>query len=181
MNGLSVTAIDVAGLIGVVLVVSTGKVFNPIREFLRSFVSPYNPSSWIADLISCSMCSGVWIGAIWGLAHSWSWSNVIVFSGLLSVLSFAANELFGFIGILTLRVSRGVTGPMGRQQVQGDSAVVELAQARARVRRKPRKVAPGDNITEEEADALLDQEEERSDLMVAPLDAAGERDDGRAA
>jgi hypothetical protein len=163
----------------VVLVVSTGKVFDPIREFLKSFEHPRNPLPWVADLISCSMCSGVWIGALWGLAHSWSWGVIVVFSGLLSLLSFVANEALGLIGILTLRVSRGVTGPVGARQAQ-ESSVVALAQARAQARANPRKVAPGNELTEVEADALLDQETESAD-MVAPLFAGGEDDQGRAA
>lgn len=175
---MNVSVIEVVGLIGVVLVVSTGKVFNPLRDFLRSFTHPYNPSRWLADLISCSMCSGVWIGAVWALAHSWSWGSVVAFAGLLSVASFAANELLGLVGILTFRVSRGMTAPMGAQQTQ-ESSVVALAQARTRARErvKPRKVAPGNDLSEEEADALLDQEEERADAMVSPV----EDDQGQAA
>jgi len=161
---MQLTVIDVAGLIGVVLVVSTGKVFDPIRDFLRSFTHRYNPSRWVADLISCSMCSGVWIGVIWGLAHSWSWGSIVVFAGLLSLLSFAANELLGFIGILTLRVSSGM---MSRRAVE-QQGVVALAQARERAKRKPptRKVGPGDDLSEAEADALLDQETERADALL---------------
>lgn len=161
---MPITVVEVAGLIGVVLVVSTGKVFDPIREFLRLFKHPRNPSRWLADLISCSMCSGVWIGAIWGLAHSWSWGSIIVFAGLLSVLSFAANEVLGLIGILTLRVSSGMVARRAVEQ-QG---VVQLAQARqqAKGRVAPRKVGPGNDLTEDEAEALLDQETERADALA---------------
>ena len=164
---MSMTWIEIAGLIGVVLVVSTGKIFNPLRDFLQSFEHPFNPSRWVADLISCSMCSGVWVGAVWGLTHSWSWSEIVLFSGLLSVLSFMANDLLGLIGILTLRVSRGMVGQ--HAAMQGQSGAVALAGARARARKPPpRQVAPGDDISEEEADALLDQEEEHADLLAMP-------------
>jgi hypothetical protein len=168
---MSVTAIEIAGLVGVVLVVSTGKIFNPLREFLRSFTHRYNPACWIADLISCSMCAGVWIGGIWGIIHSWSWTSIVIFAGLLSLLSFVANEVLGLIGILTLRISGGIVGTQYRAK---ESAVVALADARVRNQGKMRRVAPGNVLTEEEADALLDKETEEADLMFAPLDAAGE-------
>jgi len=167
---MQVSLVEMAGLIGVVLVISTGKVFDPLREFLKTFSSPYNPSKWLASLISCSMCSGVWVGAIWGVTHLWSWESIVVFSGLLSLLSFATNEVLGLFGILTLRVSRGM---VGATQVQ-ESSIVKLAQARARMRTRkgPKKVAPGNDISEEEANALLDQETELADNMSTSPDEA---------
>lgn len=162
---MTVTVIDVIGLVGVVLVVSTGKIFDPVRDFLRSFNNPYNPSRWFADLISCSMCSGVWVGALWGVAHSWTLGSVIVFSGLLSLFSFAANEVLGLFGILTLRISGSV---VARRTAQ-EQGVLKLAQARSlRVREKSlaRKVGPGNDLTEEEAEVLLDQETERADAIA---------------
>jgi hypothetical protein len=159
---IDITIVEMAGLIGVVLVISTGKVFNPLREFLRSFEHPYNPFPWVAGLISCSMCSGVWIGVIWGLIHSWSWGAIVVFSGLLSLSSYVTNEVLGVMGRLSgSRAMRGQHFIQGPQQ----SAALALTEARARARKR---VAPGNDISEEEADALIDQETERADLLAMP-------------
>jgi len=154
---MQVSFLELVGLIGVVLVVSTGKVFDPLRSFLRSFTHRYNPSRWLADLISCAMCTGVWVGVIWALVHSWSWDDVVVFSGLLSLLSYFANEVLGLIGILTFRASSQM---VASRQVESPRISLQ------KTRRELRKVAPGDDISEEEADQLLDQETERADLAV---------------
>jgi len=166
---MNVSVVEVVGLIGVVLVISTGKIFNPLREYLSSFLHPLNPSRWVADLISCSMCTGVWVGVLWGIVHAWSWSSIIVFSGVLSLSSFAASELLGLVGVLTLRGTRGMVA----SQAVTQQRVSMLA--RRKPPEEPRKVGPGNDISEEEADALLDKETEQADLMLAPLGAANKR------
>jgi hypothetical protein len=158
-----VTVLEVVGLVGIVVVISSGKIFDPLREFLRSFSHPYNPSRWLAELISCSMCSGVWVGFLWGVLHRWPWERVIVFAGFLSVLSYVTTELFRVLG----RLSGSQGGGRAMQYVSRGDQVVALAEAKSRLRRRPRKVAPGDDISEEEADALLDQEIERADAAVS--------------
>jgi hypothetical protein len=162
---MELTWLEVLGLIGVTLVVSTGKIFNGLREYLKDFEHPWNPLRWAGEILSCSMCSGVWIGAGWALIKGgWSW-EVLLFAGFISLTSFAANEALGLIGITTLRLSRGMTAPY---QHQTRTAVSALAGARAR----PRVVAPGEDISEEEANALLDEEERRADAAVVPPDEA---------
>lgn len=162
MDWLSIT-----GLVGVVLVISTGRVFDPLRDWLKTFVHPYNPGPWLAKLISCSMCSGVWVGALWALGHRWPWAEVVVFSGFISVLSYAADELLGLLNGVVLRVTRGM--PTRRNLAlleQNQKEMDRLMLARRQVAPRPRRVAPGDDISEEEADALLDQETAQADAAV---------------
>jgi len=154
---MGMTWMEVLGLIGVTLVISTGKVFDGLRGFLKSFVHPWNPARWAGDIISCSMCSGVWVGGIWAIASGESVWVALVFGGVISLLSFGANEMLGLIGITTMRISRGMTS-RGASNMR---AVASLADARTRGNK--RVVRLGEDITEEEADALVDAENERAD------------------
>lgn len=169
---MKLAVIEVIGLIGVVLVISMGKVFDPLRRFLRSFTHSLNPLPWVGELISCSMCTGVWVGAIWGIVHSWSWESIVIFSGFLSLLSFFVGGMFQFVENLTFRGGETSIGSR-LQEVMGPSAAVELAGARARLRRK-RQVGPGNDLSEDEADALLDQETEEADRLVMPPQRGGD-------
>ena len=157
---MQLSVIEVIGIIGIVLVVSTGKILDPVRVFLQSFENPWNPIRWFVSIISCSMCSGALIGMAWGWAHGWSLSDVIVFGGLLGILSFTSDEVLGFVGILTLRVSRGV------EMASAGSSAVSLAAARRQL--KPRRVGPGNDLSEEEANELADQDQAQSDAMTTP-------------
>jgi hypothetical protein len=163
---MEINVLDLVGLIGLTIVVSVGKVLDPLREFLASFEHPWNPGRWLSALLSCSMCSGVWIGLIWALVvYRWAVADSILFAGIVSIVAFAVNEALGLFGILTLRVSRGM-----RMGEAGQPNVVALAEARSRAKaeRKPKQIFPGQDITEEEAEALLDDETRRADEMVTP-------------
>lgn len=163
---MTVTWAEVLGLIGVTLVISTGKIFNGIREYLKDFVHPWNPLRWAGDIISCSMCSGVWVGVVWAVGRGDPFWSVVLFGGFISLASFIASEVLGFIGITTMRISRG----MRQQQVPMGTRVASLAGARARPRKHT--VQPGEDITEEEADMLLDEEDRGADAMVSHPDEA---------
>jgi len=164
---MEINALDLVGLVGLTIVVSVGKVFTPLREYLGSFTHPWNPGRWVAALISCSMCSGVWIGLLWALVvEKWPIDDSIIFAGIVSVAAFTANEVLGILDVIIFRFSGGMRTLGGSPQ----SNVMALAEARARVRegRRTKKVFPGQDITEEEADALLDDETTRADEMLTP-------------
>lgn len=159
--------LSIAGLVGVVLVISTGKVFDPLRDWLKSFTHPLNPGPWLAALISCSMCSGVWVGALWAVVNRWPWSAVIVYAGIISLLSYAMDELLGLLNGVVLRLTRGM--PTRRNLAlleQNQQRMDRLMMVRRQVPSEPRRVAPGDDISEDEADALLDEETARADAVA---------------
>lgn len=165
---MELTWLEILGLIGITLVVSAGKVFNGLREYLKDFEHPWNPMHWAGDIISCSMCSGVWVGFGWGLMTGETFFGAVLMGGFISVASFAANEILGLLGITTLRLSRGVTyGSAGGGRGGGASS---LADARSRARTKV--VHQGEDISEDEADALADSDNERADAMLVPPDEA---------
>lgn len=167
---MDLTWLEMLGLIGVTLVISTGKVFDALREYLKDFEHPWNPMRWAGDIISCSMCSGVWVGLGWALLNGQPFWSALMLGGLVSLTSFAANEALGLIGITTLRLSRGMTAPGAVTTGRARGSIAALADARARAR--TRKVFPGEDITEEEADALMDEEDRRADAMHVPPDEA---------
>lgn len=89
------------GCVGLTLIITTGKVFAPLRIYLRGFVVPYNPLRILGELLSCSMCSGFWIGFLWswlivanGIADSFLWGGVI------SLASYVGDEVLLFIEVL---------------------------------------------------------------------------------
>jgi hypothetical protein len=159
--------LSIAGLVGVVLVISTGKVFDPLRDWLKSFVHPLNPGPWLAALISCSMCSGVWVGALWAVVNRWPWSAVIVYAGIISLLSYVMDELLGLLNGMVLRLTQGM--PTRRNLAlleQNQQRMDRLMMVRRQVPLEPRRVAPGNDISEDEADALLDEETGRADAAA---------------
>jgi len=165
---MDLTWLEVLGLIGVTLVLSTGKVFNGLREYLGDFEHPWNPLHLVGDIISCSMCSGVWVGFGWGLLTGETFWTSVIIGGFVSLASFATNEVLGLVGITTLRLSRGLTYGSS----SGGTRAAVLADARARARENKRVIHLGEDITEEESDALADEENRHADAMIVPPDEA---------
>ncbi len=78
----------IAGSVGLPILVSTGKLFDPLRRVLAR----RRGSRWLAELLACSMCLGCWVGlgSGWasgfrGLAHL-PWAG-----GTISLLSYATD------------------------------------------------------------------------------------------
>ena len=95
--------LEVAGLIGVTLVIAKGKVFDGLRVWLLRFEHKYNPLSYLGALLSCSMCLGVWVGFGWGLASGRGLLEAIVWGGLISLVSWPVGEV---LSVLELFVER---------------------------------------------------------------------------
>lgn len=74
------------GLVGVTFVISMGSIFEGVREWLMSFEHRYNVFRLIGELVSCPMCSGMWVGMLWAWHAGHDWMGVLVGGGLVSLL-----------------------------------------------------------------------------------------------
>ncbi len=79
----------ILGCVGITLIIVTGKVSKPLRMYLVGFRYNLNPLKILGNLLSCSMCSGFWIGFLW----SWLLSQNLVlesilWGGLISLVSY---------------------------------------------------------------------------------------------
>ncbi|MBW2168497.1 MAG: hypothetical protein JRG69_04395 [Deltaproteobacteria bacterium] len=162
---------EIVGLIGVTLVFSAGRIFEPLREWLSGFQNAWSPFSVLGDLLHCSMCCGVWIGFLWAFfAEGWPWYAALVFGGCISIASLVTDELVGIIALYRLLRKKKNQGAMTmdemvatRQQmaeVKKRRAGEKMAKERARRRGTPR------DLTEEEADARADAEDDAVDALI---------------
>lgn len=161
---------EVVGLIGATLVVSTGKIFAPLRDWLTGFDNELNPLLWIGNMLSCSMCSGVWVGFGWGMLKGFQWWQSLILGGVLSLLSLVTDELLTLLTLFRLSRAKSNEGSMtipemmelrkGLKRKKDLDRVQQLKDERDRKRATPR------DLTEEEADAIADAELERADSMV---------------
>lgn len=100
---MQVQWLEMVGLIGVALVIAKGKVFEGLRIWLLRFTDPWNPAPWLGALLSCAMCSGVWVGFGFGLASGRSLLDALLLGGLVSVASWPVGEV---LSVLELFVER---------------------------------------------------------------------------
>lgn len=92
-----VDILTLAGLVGVTLVISVGSIFDSLREWLKGFVQRANPLRVLGELMSCSMCSGWWVGFAWGLYSREPVFESVVIGGLVSVTTFLSDEVFAIL------------------------------------------------------------------------------------
>lgn len=92
-----VDALTLAGLVGMTLVISVGSIFDPLREWLKGFQVRANPLRILGDLMTCSMCSGWWVGFVWGIYCHEPIFEAVITGGLVSVVSFMADEVFALL------------------------------------------------------------------------------------
>lgn len=104
---MHIDLLTILGLIGVAIVISVGKIFDGLREWLKGFVHHWNPLPWIGEMMSCTMCSGWWVGFVWGAWNGLGWGAMLT-GGLISVLSFAVDELLALLSGVALRIARRV-------------------------------------------------------------------------
>ena len=84
------------GAVGVTLIASTSSLVAPLRAWLRR-----TPRlGWAGQLLSCSMCTGFWVGLANGLAlYGTRNPALLVWSaGAVSVLSYAADVALARLG-----------------------------------------------------------------------------------
>ena len=162
---------EVIGLVGVTLVISAGRIFEPLRDWLMGFEKEYNPLRILGMLLGCSMCCGVWVGFLWGvLGERLPWSSALILGGLISITALVADELIGIVSlyrVLGAKKSQGamtmdemVAAKQKMVQIKQQRQAEQMSQARARRRGTPR------DITENEADTLLDAQEAAADAIV---------------
>lgn len=86
------------GCIGITLIITSGKVFAPLRKFLLSFKNGINPMKWLGLLLSCPMCTGWWVGFLWSYFFLGAQLlGAVLVGGLISLMAYAADEvLLGF-------------------------------------------------------------------------------------
>lgn len=170
---------EVVGLIGVTLVLSAGRILEPLREWLLAFEKPYNPFRLVGELLRCSMCCGAWVGILWGiLVKQWPWHVALIFGGCISIASLVVDELVGILSLYRMMRKKREKGALtmdellaARQRsrvMQKERQSDKMAQARARRRGTPK------DLTEEEADAYADAQDAALDslLMGEPPDEA---------
>jgi len=146
MDQLNVTTI--IGLIGVTLVIAVGKIFEPSREWLKGFSHPWNPLRVLGEGMSCTMCAGWWVGFWWGLYAGHPLGMSIVDGGVVSVLSYLSDELLAIVAAVSIRLVRRAP---------------QIPQAPAPMPRAPRVPDQEQAISEDDADRILDDENERAD------------------
>jgi len=88
------------GSVGLCLIVSTGRIFRPLRAALKRRA----PTRWLGELLSCCMCFGFWLGlgTGWWLGYRRP-VDVLLSGGAVSLLSYTAD-------LLLLRLGHGVEG-----------------------------------------------------------------------
>lgn len=143
---IELNVLTIIGLIGITLVITTGKIFDELRRWLLSFHVWFNPLRVLGEVMSCTMCAGWWVGAVWAVCNGTSWGAAIVIGGILSVLSFTADEVLTILVATSTRSARGLR-PMP-QALPPPPPV--------RAQRAPEDPA----INEDEAHAILDKADE---------------------
>lgn len=162
---------EVAGLIGVVLVITAGRIFEPLRDWLMGFQKKTNLLRLLGELLSCSMCCGVWVGFLWAFfVEQVSWPVALIFGGCISIASLVADELVGIVSLYRVLRAKKSQGAMtmeemlaARQQasvLKKQRQADNMAQARARRRGTPK------DLTEDQADAYADAQEAAVDKLI---------------
>jgi hypothetical protein len=142
---MEVDALTIVGLIGITIVITTGKVFDGARKWLLGFEVQYNPLRVLGEIMSCTMCAGWWVGCIWGWSSGISIVGMVVAGGLIGILSFATDELLSILVASSTRLARNLV-PMPQQRM---------------VPVPRRQIAPEDpSISEDDAHAILDRDDE---------------------
>lgn len=86
------------GLVGVTVVLTAGKVFEPVREWLLGFRVRSNPLRIVGELLACSMCCGWWVGFLWGYGlRGMAVADAVIAGGLVGLASYATDTALGFV------------------------------------------------------------------------------------
>lgn len=145
---IELNAITIIGLVGVTLVVATGKVFDGARAWLVGFTHPLNPLRWIGEGMSCTMCAGWWIGFWWGVYSGSGVVSAVVVGGVVSAASFLGDEVLAIVAAVGIRLVRRAAP----------------APTQVPIRTIHPQRAPEDpDLSEEDAHHIADDEEHRSD------------------
>lgn len=137
----------VVGLIGITLVVATGKVFDGLRSWLTGFTHRWNPLRWVGEAMSCTMCAGWWVGFVWGLCMGSHVITAAVWGGVISLVSYVTDEVLAILAATSIRMVRPRQTP------------VQVQQRTIRAQRAPEDPP----LSEEDANHMADDEEKHAD------------------
>lgn len=153
--------IELAGLVGLTIAIVKGKLFAPFREWSTSLIHPLNPIRTLGRLLSCSMCSGVWIGFGWGLVTGRPVTESVILGGVVSLISWGVGEA---LVMLEVASSKRVDPP----KTMSYQDLIAIQQERRRRLRPLGIQRPHAGMTEDEAHAYLDDLDEREENAAAP-------------
>jgi hypothetical protein len=74
--------LDLIAIAGITVVITTSQLFRPMREFVA------DKSLFLGRLISCSMCTGVWVGLLFFLVPEFA-KSVLHYTFIGSVRQFS--------------------------------------------------------------------------------------------
>lgn len=130
-----------AGLVGLALTISVGGALDGFRDWLVEFKVRANPLRILGDALSSTMTVGFVVGATWAaLSHA----NIPLTGGAVALAASVADELLALFHGVVRRVM-----PMRPMM----PAPVTLM--------KPEKPKPGAPLSEDQAHAELDDQDER--------------------
>lgn len=160
MHGL--LAGEFLGLVGLTLALASGKVLDPLRYQLKRFTHPWNPGPWLAELLSCSMCTGFWVGLIYAWAQGDHIGGCVLLGGIVSLLSMLTHIGFQLLEAIATRVL-----PINHTpgNIPASHLMRQLHESRVakQERAAKSKLAQGLPLTEDEADLLADISEQSAD------------------
>lgn len=104
----------ILGLTGITLILVNGSIFNKPRNWLVKYHerdSLYRFGILAHAILTCSQCSGMWVGMIGVLIFDFShWYMFPVTGGLVSLLSvffdFLFNAMFNLVKVLEILISK---------------------------------------------------------------------------
>lgn len=150
--------IMMAGLVGVALAISGTSVLPDFRGWCMGFSSPRQPLRWIGFalefvglLTDKLMATAFVLGVVWW-SGPLSWGEVLIRAGLLTIAAGVTDELMALLHAAVRRLmgSSASAAPMGMPGGQRRLEADALA-------------SRGGSLTEEEAFAQLDDDDEGSD------------------
>lgn len=162
-----------AGLVGVVLVVSGSNVLVDFRGWCQGFESPWQPLRWIGlflefvGLVTDKSMATAFVAGLWWWSGSLPWSGVVILSGLLVIATSVTDQTLALLHGVTVRL-------MGSSGGGPSPAPFPIPRTRGRAGgdmlpppdRMPveGQLPSGRPLTEEEAFASLDGDDDNADV-----------------
>tara|TARA_B100001027_G_scaffold208751_1_gene174306 strand:+ start:177 stop:494 length:318 start_codon:yes stop_codon:yes gene_type:complete len=81
------------GNTGITIIIVLSYLLEPVREFL------FSKSKFLEKLLSCTMCTGFWVGAI---SSIWFGINPVFAAGAVSLLSWVTSSIIDCFGAVNI-------------------------------------------------------------------------------
>ena len=168
---MNIDFFEILGLIGIVLMVSTGKIFEQFRNWLCGFQNELNPLRLLGEMLKCPMCLGIWVGFLWfWLVDGLVWHSSCVLAGCISFLSLVAHEFISIISANRLRREKQNNGPTTMQEILEAREKMALMRNQRRAelaaKEKQRRLGPSRDISEEEAHKYTEARDRAIDSLI---------------